>query len=245
MGPLLVESKGSLRVIIMNRPEKRNALNTALTQALLDALREADALEHVGAIVLAGSGSSFCAGADTSEFNVLVKDAPDAVWARSNLTGELHLMFSKMAKPVVGAVQGYAMGGGAGLALACDLLVLADNATIAYPELKHGIVPAIVMANLVRQVGPKTAFELVSLGTPIDAGRALALGLANRVVPEDQLMNEALVLAQTLAGSNRLAMSATKRLFHRVVDLPLEQAIAAGRDTNVIMRVFRDASGNS
>jgi enoyl-CoA hydratase/carnithine racemase len=244
MEPLIAEDRGPVRVLRMNRPGKRNALNNALTNALWEALRAADGFEQVGAVVLAGNGSSFCAGADTSEFHATETNAPDAIVARAELTGRLHLIFTEMAKPVVGAVQGYAMGGGAGLALACDLLVMADNAKIGYPELKHGIVPAIVMSNLIRQVGPKAAFELVSLGTPVDAQRALALGMANRVVPETQLMEEAIKLAQTLAESGRLAMKIMKRLFYRVADLPLESGIAAGCDANVMMRFLRDSSGN-
>ena len=233
---LLVENRGAVRILTMNRPEKRNALNTGLTRALLEALRAADADQAVGAIVLTGAGPSFCAGADLSEFKEL--SDPKAADARAQLTMELHLSFSKISKPLVTAINGPAMGGGAGLAIAGDLAVMAENAKIGYPETKHGIVAAIVLANLVRQVGRKTAFELVALAEPIDAARALALGMVNRIEPPVRLMEEAMWLAEKLAAVRRPAMAATKRLFHQVADLPLDKALEAARDVNRQMRSF-------
>ena len=233
---LLTQDQGSVRVLTMNRPEKRNALNSELTRALLDALRAADADDSVGCVVLTGAGPGFCAGADLSEF----KDLQQAVAAenRAELTMQLHLVFSRISKPVVTAINGSAMGGGAGLAIAGDLAVMAETAKLGYPEPRHGIVAAIVMANLVRQVGRKAAFELVALGEPVDARRALELGMVNKVVPLEDLMNESLALAEKLAAVKRPAMAETKRLFHEVADLPLAQALERGRDTNKRMRGF-------
>jgi len=237
---LLVEDRGAVRVLVMNRPEKRNALNSELTRQLLEALRAADKDEAVGSVVLAGAGQGFCAGADLSEFKDLTPENHDLVEARAELTMQLHLAFSKMAKPVVTAVQGAAMGGGAGLAIAADMAVMAEGAKIGYPETRHGIVAAIVMANLSRQVGRKAAFELVALGEPIGAQKALALGMVNRVVPDSDLMPEAMALAERLAAVKRPAMATTKRLFHEVADLPLEQALERGREANRRMRAYRN-----
>lgn len=236
---LLVEDRGAVRVLTMNRPEKRNALNSELTRRLLEALRAADRDEAVAAVVLAGAGQGFCAGADLSEFKDLTPENHDLVEARAELTMQLHLAFSKMAKPVVTAVQGAAMGGGAGLAIAGDLAVMAEGAKIGYPETRHGIVAAIVMANLSRQAGRKAAFELVALGEPIGAQKALALGMVNRVVPDAELMQEAMALAEKLAAVKRPAMATTKQLFHEVADLPLEQALEKGREANRRMRSYR------
>jgi enoyl-CoA hydratase/carnithine racemase len=238
---LLVEDRGAVRLLTMNRPEKRNALNSELTQALLDALRAADADESVGAVVLTGAGPGFCAGADLSEF----KDLQQAVAAenRAELTMQLHLAFSKISKPIVTAINGHAMGGGAGLAIAADLAVIAEGARLGYPEPKHGIVAAIVMANLVRQVGRKAGFELVALGEPIDAQRALQLGMVNRVCNQDELIPVSLSLAEKLAAVKRPAMAETKKLFHEVADLPLAQALERGRDTNQRMRNFQQLAG--
>jgi enoyl-CoA hydratase/carnithine racemase len=233
---LLIENRGAVRILTMNRPEKRNALNQALTQGLLDALRTADADESVGALVLTGAGQGFCAGADLGEFKEL--GAGLAAEDRAELTMQLHLAFTRIKKPIVAAINGHAMGGGAGLAIAADLAVMAEGAKLGYPEPKHGIVAAIVMANLVRQVGRKAAFELVSLGEPIDAEQALRLGMVNRVVARENLLSGALQLAEKLASVRREAMAETKRLFHEVADLPLAAALERGRDTNKRMRNF-------
>jgi enoyl-CoA hydratase/carnithine racemase len=233
---LLIENRDKLRIITLNRPEKRNALDTALTQALLKELRVADAEDAVDAIVLTGAGQAFCAGADLSEFRNL--QDPRAAEARAELTMQLHLVFSKMTTPVVAAINGAAMGGGAGLAIAGDLAVMAESAKLGYPEARHGIVAAIVMANLVRQIGRKAAFELVSLGEPIGAARALELGMVNRVVPDKNTLTVAIGLAEKLAAIAKPAMAQTKRLFHEVADLPLEEALKRSREVNQKMRAF-------
>ena len=225
----------------MNRPEKRNALNTELTRALLDGLRAADAADSVAVVVLAGAGQGFCAGADLSEFKDLTPEKQHLVEERAELTMQLHLAFSRMAKPVVTAINGAALGGGAGLAIAGDLAIMAASAQIGYPETRHGIVAAIVMANLVRQTGRKAAFELVSLGEPLTSQQALALGLVNRVVPDAVLLAESLALAERLSQVDRKALTATKQLFHEVADLPLEAALNRGREANKRMRAFRKA----
>lgn len=235
---LLQEDKGAVRILTMNRPEKRNALNAELAGGLLAALRAADADDSVYAIVLTGAGPGFCAGADLDEFRQTTD--PAAGEKRAELTMQLHLAFPKITKPVVTAINGSAMGGGAGLAIAGELAVMAVGAKLGYPETRHGIVAAIVMANLVRQVGRKAAFELVSLGEPIDAQRALALGLVNRVVSRQEVVPQALLLAEKLAAVRRPAMAETKRLFHQVADLPLEAALERARETNVRMRGFKN-----
>ena len=236
---LKVEDRGAVRILTMNRPDKRNALNTPLTRDLLEGLRAADAAEGVHAVVLTGAGQGFCAGADLSEFKDLTPEKQHLVEERAELTMQLHLVFSKMKKPVVTAINGAAMGGGAGLAVAGDMAVMAAGAKLGYPETRHGIVAAIVMANLVRQVGRKAAFELVALGDPLTADKALALGLVNRVVPDEALLAETLALAEKLAAASPVAMQATKALFHEVADLPLEEALQRGREANKRMRAFR------
>jgi len=233
---LLVEDRGAVRILTMNRPEKRNALDTDLTRKLLEEIRRAGEESAVGCVVLTGAGQAFCAGADLGEFKGL-KD-PAAAEARAELTMQLHLIFSRISKPVITAINGPAMGGGAGLAIAGDLAVMAEDAKLGYPETKHGIVAAIVLGNLVRQVGRKAAFELVAFGDAIDAQRALSLGLVNRICRQSELMNETLLLAEKLAKADRTALAETKKLFHEVADLPLDRALEKGRDTNRRMRNF-------
>jgi len=233
---LLIENRGAVRILTMNRPDKRNALNSELTRALLEALRATDADDTVGAVVLTGAGPGFCAGADLAEFKDL-RD-PTAGDERAELTMNLHLVFSRIAKPIVTAINGAAMGGGAGLAIAGDLAMMAEGAKLGYPEARHGIVAAIVMANLVRQVGRKAAFELVALAEPIDAARALELGMVNFVFSAKDLLPESLKIAEKLAAIDRPAMKETKRLFYEVAELGLEVALTRGRETNRRMRNF-------
>ena len=239
MSELLVENRGPVRILTMNRPDKRNALNYALTQALLDGLRAADADDSVASIVLTGAGPAFCAGADLTEFKDLTPENQPLVDRRAELTMNLQGIFARLAKPVVSAINGAAMGGGAGLALAGDVAVMAATAKLGYPEVKHGIVAAVVMAGLVRNVGRKAAFELVATGEPIDAARALALGLVNRVTAPDRVLPESIELAEKFSRVERAAMAATKELFYRAHELPFEHALAAGRDVNKRMRAFR------
>jgi len=153
MDELQIDNEGHVRVLRMNRPTKRNALNNALTRGLVEALAAAEADDGVHCIVLTGNGPAFCAGADIGEFKDLTPDQMHRVEERAELTMQLHLSVSRMTKPVIAAVNGFAMGGGAGLALACDLALAARSARIGYPEVKHGIVAAIVLPNLTRQIG--------------------------------------------------------------------------------------------
>ncbi len=236
---LLVESRGAVRIITMNRPDKLNALNTGLTQAIHDALLEADRAPEIRAIVLAGSGRGFCAGADLGEFDTLTPDNQDLVDRRADLTCRTQAMMQGLSKPIVSAVQGAAIGGGAGLAIGCDMMVAATNLKFGYPELKHSIVPALVMTGLQRSLGRKAAFEMISLGRLIGADEALSLGLCNRVVAPDALLDAALEIAEAWAAANPLAMAAAKSLYYRVGDLPYDEAMVAGRELNAKMRSFR------
>lgn len=237
---VIVENRDSVRIVAMNRPDKLNALNTELTQALLDALTEADNDESVRAVVLRGEGRGFCAGADLSEFKDLTPEHQHKVLARADLTCRLQSKLQEMKKPVVSAVHGAAIGGGAGLAIACDMMVAGSDLKFGYPELKHDIVPALVMTGLQRQLGRKAAFEMVSLGRLIGAEEAQDLGLANRVVPAETVLDAALEIATQWARANPMAMAAAKALFYRVADLPFDAAMAAGRDVNALMRGFRE-----
>ena len=239
---VLAENRGAVRILSMNRPDKLNALNTALTQALLDALELADADESVRAIVLTGEGRGFCAGADLSEFKDLTSEHQQLVAKRADLTCRTQSILQKLAKPIVSAVRGSAVGGGAGLAIGCDMVVVSTDLKFGYPELKHSILPALVMTGLQRQLGRKAAFEMISLGRLIGAEEARALGLANRVVAPGAVLETALDIANAWASANPQAMAAAKSLFYRVADLPYDAAMAAGRDVNALMRSFRETS---
>lgn len=239
---VLVEQRDAVRILKLNRPGQLNALNTALTQALLDALEAADGDEGVRAIVLTGEGRGFCAGADLTEFKDLTPDQQGRVLRRADLTARTQSILRKLSKPIVSAVRGAAVGGGAGLAIGCDMVVAGTDLKFGYPELRHSIVPALVMTGLQRQFGPKTAFELVSLGRMLTGEELLALGVANRLTAPEDVLETAVGIAQTWAEANPMAMSAVKSLFYRVADLPYDAAMAAGRDVNALMRGFRGAA---
>ncbi|WP_131742178.1 enoyl-CoA hydratase/isomerase family protein [Actinomadura roseirufa] len=239
--PLLTEDHGAVRVLRMNRPDKLNALNTELTAALLAGLRAADADPAVRAVVLTGAGRAFCAGADVKEFALLTPADQDAVTRRAELTMRTQMLPQRLTKPVVAAVRGHAMGGGAGLVLGCDMVVAAADTRLGYPELRHSLVPAIVMTGLQRHFGRKLAFELVSTGRVLDAAELDRLGIANRVVETGTELAAALEIAAGWAEVDPRAMTAAKGLFHRVADLPFEEAMRAGGDVNTIMRGFREA----
>ena len=166
---LICEDRGAVRILTMNRPEKRNALNTSLTQALVDALRAADADDSIACVVLTGAGQGFCAGADLSEFKDFTPEKQALVDARAELTMQLHLAFPKLSKPVVTAINGAAMGGGAGLAIAGDLAVMAEDATLGYPETRQ----------LARQRAPRRT--AADKEVPLQEGPRVALGFAGLV----------------------------------------------------------------
>jgi enoyl-CoA hydratase len=185
------EDRGPVRILSLNRPDKLNALDTALTQALHDALLAADADDAVRAIVLTGRGRAFCAGADLAEFSTLTPANQDLVEKRADLTCRTQATMQRLSKPVVSAVRGAAVGGGAGLAIGCDMMVAGTDLKFGYPELKHSIVPALVMTGLQRSLGRKAAFEMVSLGRLIGAEEARALGLVNRIVAPEAVVEAA------------------------------------------------------
>ncbi|WP_329034222.1 enoyl-CoA hydratase/isomerase family protein [Streptomyces sp. NBC_00178] len=238
-GTLLAEDRGAVRVLTLNRPDKLNALDTALTRALSAALTAAEDDERVRAVVLTGAGRAFCAGADLSEFSTLTPDRPEAVLERAELTARLQTQMQRMGTPVVAAVRGAAVGGGAGLAIGADMTVVATDLKFGYPELRHSIVPALVMTGLQRHLNRKLAFELISTGRLLTAAEALEHGLANRVVEPDLVVESALETAQRWAAVEPRALRAAKDLFYRVADLPTEAAMRAGQDVNALMRGFR------
>ena len=226
---LIVDNRDAVRILTLNRPEKRNALDTPLIAALLDAIDAANGDDGVGAIVIAGAGKLFSAGADLGEF----RDAGAALDAlnnrRSDLLLDLQLRLVELGKPVIAAVHGAAIGAGAAIALAADMVVLGSDAKIGYPETKHAMVPSLMVGTLMRHAGRKATFELLATGESIGAERALVLGLVNRLVAPDQVLTEAVRMAAGLAALDRATIAGTKRVINQCADLPLADALRAGR----------------
>lgn len=229
---LLVETRGAVRLLTLNRPDKLNAMNTVLIEALIAALQSADADEAIGAIVLAGAGRAFSAGADMAEFRDVPPGERLGVERRSALTASLQLLLPGLAKPVVAATRGHVLGGGCALALACDMVVAARSSRFGYPEVRRGILAASVTPNLARQVGTKAAFELLATGRSIEPARALELGLINQVVEDGAEVDAALALAAELAALPGPSLQATKRLFYRALDAEFARAMQLAHESH-------------
>lgn len=216
-----------VRILTLHRPRRRNALDTALLADLIRALETADRDARVSAIVLAGSGRVFCAGGDVKEF-ATDPDARDRMVGRARLLTRLLTLLPSMTTPVVAAVAGAAIGGGAALALAADLIVVGDDAVIGYPEIKDAVVPAGVMPSAVRVLGHKLAFEMLTQGRQLGADEMSGLKLVSRLVAPDRVLSAAVEAAETWARLDSRTVGETKRLFYRVVELPLEAGFEAG-----------------
>ena len=233
---LLVETRGAVRLLTLNRPEKLNAMDTAMIESLVAALQRADADDAIGAIVIAGAGRGFAAGADTSEFRDIAPAERPRVERRSALAASLQELLPGLGRPVIAATQGHVLGGGCALALACDMVVAAESSRFGYPEVKRGILASSVTPNLARQVGTKAAFELLVTGRSIGPVRALELGLINRIVPDGSQVEAALTLAAELAALPASALRATKRLFYRTLDADLAQAMRLAHEAHAGLR---------
>lgn len=195
--------------LCLDRPARRNALSTDLLRELRDHLAGAQADPRLRAVLVTGAGPVFCAGADIAEFG------PDAdvtrVLTRTRLVVEVLQRLVEFEQPTIAAVNGPAVGGGWGLALACDLCLISDRASFALPEVHKGYrLPSILMARLIQVVGPVRAAHIAFGGATYAAEDALAGGWAGALVPADALRDEAWALAEGLAGTARRAITAVK-----------------------------------
>jgi crotonobetainyl-CoA hydratase len=208
------EVRGSVALITLNRPRALNAVNAALSTAVGAGIEAAAADDDVRVVVITGSGRAFCAGADLKE---LAQRRP------VHADGHPEWGFAGLAqhwidKPVVAAVNGYAMGGGTEIALACDIVVAAESAAFGLPEVKRGLLAAAGgVIRLQRQIPLKRALELALTGDAVDAATAAAWGLVNRVVPDAEVLASALELAERIAANAPLSLRHTKQTIHRSV----------------------------
>jgi enoyl-CoA hydratase len=196
MSVVTIEQRGPVSIIAINRPEKLNAINKAVAIELQQAFATFDASEQRVAILTGNGGKAFSAGAD-------VTDLPE-LWRCVPTVG------IKTEKPVIAAVSGWCIGGGLVMAMMCDLLIAAENARFSYPEGKVGITGGMI-AGLAARIPHKVAMEMMLLGEPIDAARAYAVGLANRVVTAGNEVDEAVAMAEKIVDLAPLALAAMKR----------------------------------
>jgi enoyl-CoA hydratase/carnithine racemase len=214
---LLRERRGHIEILTINRPEARNAINGAVSRGIAQALDELESDDDCWVVILTGSGDkAFSAGMDLKAF--LAGEAGDIMGAKGGFAGIAQRDF---AKPVIAAVNGPALAGGFEIMLSCDLVVTIDTATFGIPEVKRGLMAgAGGLIRLPKRIPPTIALELALTGDPIDAHRALALGLVNRVVPADRLLDEALALAGRIAENAPLAVRASKRVMKQAGEVP-------------------------
>ncbi len=211
---VLYEMGDGVARITLNRPERRNAMNPQLNSDLLAALRQAAADVQVRALLISGAGKGFCSGADLALFQS--RPSPELVYdSIVNGLGPVMTAIAGLPKPVIAAVNGAAAGAGASLALACDMRIMAHEASLLMAFSNIGLVPdAGATWFLVRQIGHGRAFEFMAEGARMPAKRCLELGLANAVVPADELGNIALAWALKMAARPTLALGMTKQALY-------------------------------
>ena len=204
---LIEKQTPQISVVTLNRPERRNALTIELLNELIAAIKIASDQPQERVLILRGAGVAFCTGLD-------LKEAADARKAHvtGQLVGQALFTLSQTRLVTIAAVHGAAVAGGAGLMSACDFVIAADGTKIGYPEVRRGLIAGLVMTFLRRQVGERHMRELVLGSELIDAARAQTIGLVNRVVPADDLMNEAQKFAESVLQGAPGAVAQTKKL---------------------------------
>lgn len=238
MSEVLIDTEGSIRLLTLNRPEKLNAINDALSHALKSAIKEAASDDNVSVILLTGAGRAFSAGADLKEAaSNGRRPQREALNSAIHSTSVYNALIA-CDKPVIAAVNGYALGAGSAIAVSCDLVLASDDAIFGYPELKHGLAATAVSPTLVAQIGRKHATELLLLAENLPAGRAAEIGLINRVVPKDELMTTAKLWANIMSGFDSDALWMTKRMIRRSSEMTLAQAHGLAADSLTVMRGF-------
>src|SRR5437879_6306906 len=196
-------SRGPAALVTMNRPDRRNALSRALIAALTDAFRRAADDPAARCVILTGAGPAFCAGMDLDELRGTLGDQANMVWDDAAKLAALYELIYTLPKPTIAAVNGAAVAGGAGLVTVCDLAIAVPGAKFGYPEVRRGLVAAMVMPHLLRHVGERAARQLMLTGDLIDAAEALRTGLVNEVSSPADRLNRADVWQWARADGGR------------------------------------------
>jgi enoyl-CoA hydratase len=223
---IVTETRRRVGVIQLNRPKALNALNATLKDQLLAAAERFDADPNVGCIVITGSDKAFAAGADIKEMaNKTYIDvfAEDFAADYERLT--------RVRKPIVAAVAGFALGGGCELAMMCDIIIASDTAKFGQPEITLGTIPGIGgTQRLTRAIGKSKAMDLCLTGRMMDAAEAERSGLVSRIVPSDKLMSEVMAIAEKIAEMSHPAAEIAKRAINRAFETPLSEGLQVERD---------------
>ncbi len=232
MAVVEIEKRGRVAIITLNRPEARNAMSNEVANAVEAALDDFEADDAITVVIITGTGSTFCAGADLKK--VAKGKGGELITKRGGFGGIVTRTFPK---PLIAAVNGPALAGGFEIVLACDLVVAAQDARFGLPEVKRGLFAAAGgLIRLPKRIPRVLATELAITGDPIDADRALQLGLVNQVVPTPDVLDAALALAERIAVNGPLAVRNTLKMVHEAPDLT--EAAAWPRNYELAIEVF-------
>jgi len=222
---IIVETKGRVGIIRLNRPQQLNALNRALISELIQAIDAFEADDGIGCMLLTGNDKAFAAGAD-------IKEMADKTFIEvylGNFAADWDHA-TRARKPIVAAVAGFALGGGCELAMHCDIIIAADNAKFGQPEIKLGVIPGIGgTQRLTRAVGKAKAMDMILTGRMMDAAEAEKSGLVARVVPAANLMEEAMKVAETIANMSLPSVLAGKEAINRAFEGGLSEGVVFER----------------
>ncbi len=232
--------QGPVRLLVLNDPERRNPLSDPLAAALMKELDATERDASVRAVVLSGAGPAFSAGADLDFLRRVRGETAEANLAHSRRLADLFLRVYTFPKPTLAAVNGPAVAGGAGLAAACDLVVMDEEARIGYTEVRIGFVAALVGVLLVRAVGEKHARELLLTGDLVDARTAYRMGLVNRVAAAGASVDEALAWAERIAANAPSSLTLTKELVASFYGMGLEDALRYAATAGAWIRQSED-----
>lgn len=227
MPNVLIEPDGAIAWVVMNRPEKRNAMNPAMNEDMIAVLDTLEADDAVQVVVLTGAGEAFSAGMDLKEYFHEVDSAPPARLAkvRRDAFAWQYERLRMFPKPTIAMVNGWCFGGAFTPLISCDLAIAADEATFGLSEVNWGIIPAgVVTRDLAAVLGYRTALNLIMTGRSFDGHEAADIGLVNSSVPMARLRDEVRTLAVDLTGKNPATLRAAKESFKMSHDMPWEQA---------------------
>ena len=232
----LVETRGKVGLITLNRPQAMNALNNQLLRELMDALEAFDKDDDIGAMVITGNEKAFAAGADIKE---MADRGPFDPKLQERLAYRDQI--NKISKPVIAAVSGFALGGGCELAMSCDIIIASETARFGQPEVNIGIIPGSGgTQRLIHLVGKHRAMEMVLTGDFISAAEAERLGLVNRVVPVELLLDEAKAMAKKIAAKPALAIKAAKEAVLKSANAPLDDGLDFERKSFYLLFASED-----
>ncbi|MGE7953569.1 enoyl-CoA hydratase/isomerase family protein [Lysinibacillus xylanilyticus] len=219
------QEDGAIVTITLNDPTSHNALSTQLTEELVHAFETANELSHIAAIIITGAGKSFCAGGDLAEFqSFLEMDVPTLYEDGLQSTGLFQLR-DVMKKPIIGAINGAALGGGTGIAALCHIAIGSEHAKLGLTELKLGLVPYVILPLVRRAVGERQMMELMLSARVLSAEEALRYGLLHEVVPAEELQQRALNWAEKLASYSPLAVKMALTAFEKTAQMDVGDAM--------------------